>query len=181
MSAVRLSASTMPIPPVSTRSKNRSPTSIVVETRSRVTPAVGSTMLIRRLASQLNSDDLPTFGRPTIATTGRDTEDLGRREWPQKSTKGTKEGGREKIDFNPNSAWVFFCALCAFLWPLFCSVSPARVAAIDNKRRTGDVTAGVAGEEDGRRAEFLRLAEATHRDLRLERRPQVRLLRVPLL
>ena len=42
-----------------------------VETRSRVTPAVGSTMLIRRPASQLNSDDLPTFGRPTIATIGK--------------------------------------------------------------------------------------------------------------
>src|SRR5207244_1609279 len=38
--------------------------------RSRVTPAVGSTMAIRRPASQLNSDDLPTFGRPTIATRG---------------------------------------------------------------------------------------------------------------
>src|SRR6266852_1869206 len=38
--------------------------------RSRVTPAVGSTMAMRRPASQLKSDDLPTFGRPTIATTG---------------------------------------------------------------------------------------------------------------
>src|SRR5438477_11315725 len=38
--------------------------------RSRVTPAVGSTMAMRRPASQLNRDDLPTFGRPTIATTG---------------------------------------------------------------------------------------------------------------
>src|SRR5579875_3986396 len=41
-----------------------------VEIRSRVTPAVGSTMAMRRPASQLNSDDLPTFGRPTIATRG---------------------------------------------------------------------------------------------------------------
>src|SRR5262245_34552968 len=30
-------------------------------------------MLIRRLAIQLNSDDLPTFGRPTIATVGTAT------------------------------------------------------------------------------------------------------------
>src|SRR4051794_16315625 len=41
------------------------------ETRSRVTPAVGSTMLIRFPTSQLNSDDFPTFGRPTMATTGK--------------------------------------------------------------------------------------------------------------
>ena len=29
---------------------------------------VGSTMAMRRPASQLNSDDLPTLGRPTMAT-----------------------------------------------------------------------------------------------------------------
>ena len=39
--------------------------------RSRVTPAVGSTMLIRRRASQLKMEDLPTLGRPTMATIGR--------------------------------------------------------------------------------------------------------------
>src|ERR1022692_476500 len=41
--------------------------------RSRVTPGVGSTMEMRRPASQLNSDDLPTLGRPTIATWGTAT------------------------------------------------------------------------------------------------------------
>src|SRR5262249_7986581 len=41
--------------------------------RSRVTPAVESTMAIRRLASQLKMDDLPTFGRPMMATIGSDT------------------------------------------------------------------------------------------------------------
>src|SRR5438445_12488914 len=61
------------MPPVSTSSKKRPPDSTTVATRSRVTPAVGSTMLIRRPASQLKSDDLPTFGRPTIATSGIDT------------------------------------------------------------------------------------------------------------
>jgi hypothetical protein len=30
-------------------------------------------MAMRRPASQLNSDDLPTLGRPTIATTGTAT------------------------------------------------------------------------------------------------------------
>src|SRR5882757_284270 len=60
----------MPMPPVSMISQQRPPYSTTVPTRSRVTPAVGSTMLIRRPASQLNSDDLPTFGRPTMATTG---------------------------------------------------------------------------------------------------------------
>ena len=34
------------------------------------TPAVELAMLIRRPTSQLNSDDFPTFGRPTMATTG---------------------------------------------------------------------------------------------------------------
>src|SRR6266516_4545064 len=38
--------------------------------RSRVTPGVGSTIAMRRPASQLNSDDLPTLGLPTIATCG---------------------------------------------------------------------------------------------------------------
>src|SRR4051794_38743670 len=69
-SASRASESTIPIPPVSVRSKNRPPASTMDDTRSRVTPAVGSTMLIRLPTSQLNNDDLPTFGRPTIATTG---------------------------------------------------------------------------------------------------------------
>ena len=34
---------------------------------------VGSTMAMRRPARQLNNDDLPTLGRPTIATTGSAT------------------------------------------------------------------------------------------------------------
>src|SRR5438128_507365 len=63
----------VPLPPVSVSSTNRRPTGTTVLTRSRVTPAVGSTMAIRRPASQLNSDDLPTLGRPTMATTGTDT------------------------------------------------------------------------------------------------------------
>src|SRR5438132_4660684 len=61
------------MPPVSISSKYRLSAAIGVETRSRVTPAVGSTMAMRRPASQLNSEDLPTFGRPTMATTGTDT------------------------------------------------------------------------------------------------------------
>ena len=39
-------------------------------TRSRVTPAVGSTIEIRRSASQFSSELFPTFGRPVIATFG---------------------------------------------------------------------------------------------------------------
>jgi hypothetical protein len=42
-------------------------------------------MLIRRPTSQLNSDDLPTFGRPTIATRGSDTRE------PQEKTNGHKK------------------------------------------------------------------------------------------
>ena len=33
-------------------------------------------MAMRRPASQLNSEDLPTLGRPTMATTGEDTTHL---------------------------------------------------------------------------------------------------------
>ena len=73
-SSLRSSRSTMPTPPVSISSKNRawssSPSCTSEPTRSRVTPAMSSTMAIRRPASQLNRDDLPTFGRPTITTLG---------------------------------------------------------------------------------------------------------------
>src|SRR5438105_3055476 len=41
--------------------------------RSRVTPGVGSTMAMRRPASQLNSEDLPTLGLPTMAICGTGT------------------------------------------------------------------------------------------------------------
>jgi hypothetical protein len=52
------------MPPVSVSSKTRPSARTRFESRSRVTPAVGSTMAMRLPASQLNSDDLPTFGRP---------------------------------------------------------------------------------------------------------------------
>ena len=44
--------------------------SISCVTRSRVTPAVGSTMASRLPASQLKMLDLPTLGRPTMTTCG---------------------------------------------------------------------------------------------------------------
>jgi hypothetical protein len=47
-----------------------SPRLMNVLTRSRVTPAVGSTMLIISPARALSRLLLPTFGRPIIATTG---------------------------------------------------------------------------------------------------------------
>ena len=62
----------MPMPPVSTSSKNRPLCSIKCVTRSRVTPAWSSTIEIRRPASQLNRLDLPTLGRPTMTTCGTD-------------------------------------------------------------------------------------------------------------
>ena len=40
--------------------------------RSRVTPGLSSTMEIFSPASLLNNVDFPTFGRPTMATSGRD-------------------------------------------------------------------------------------------------------------
>src|SRR5438067_11636190 len=39
-------------------------------TRSRVTPGMSCTMLIRLPTSALSSEDFPTLGRPTIAITG---------------------------------------------------------------------------------------------------------------
>ncbi len=45
------------------------------ETRSRVTPGMSSTTASRRPRMRFTSDDLPTLGRPTMATTGTATAD----------------------------------------------------------------------------------------------------------
>jgi len=66
------------MPPVSTSSTYRSCRLSRWVTRSRVTPEVGSTMAMRRPASQLKRLDLPTFGRPTITTCGIPIETLAR-------------------------------------------------------------------------------------------------------
>ncbi len=58
------------MPPVSTRSKVRPRHSASAYRRSRVTPGVSSTMDRRFPVSLLNSMDLPTLGRPTMATRG---------------------------------------------------------------------------------------------------------------
>ena len=60
------------MPPVSTRANSRPDQSVVAKIRSRVTPGVSTTMARRFPTSRLNSMDLPTFGRPTMATTGFD-------------------------------------------------------------------------------------------------------------
>ena len=56
--------------PVSTMSKVRPRHSHSAYRRSRVTPWVSSTMERRRPTSLLKSMDLPTLGRPTMATSG---------------------------------------------------------------------------------------------------------------
>ena len=58
------------VPPVSTRSKVRPRHSAWAYSLSRVTPGVSSTMERRFPVNLLNSMDLPTFGRPTMATRG---------------------------------------------------------------------------------------------------------------
>ena len=58
------------MPPVSTMSKVRPRHSHSAYSRSRVTPGVSSTMDRRRPTNLLNSMDLPTLGRPTMATKG---------------------------------------------------------------------------------------------------------------
>jgi hypothetical protein len=56
--------------PVSTTVKRRPSHSALYETRSRVTPGVSSTTASRRPMMRFTRADLPTFGRPTIASTG---------------------------------------------------------------------------------------------------------------
>ena len=58
------------MPPVSTKSKVRPRHSAWAYSRSRVTPGVSSTIDSRLPVSLLNNMDLPTLGRPTIATKG---------------------------------------------------------------------------------------------------------------
>src|SRR5262245_2706670 len=58
------------MPAVSTSSNAAPPSSTIAETRSRVTPGLGSTIEMRRPAIALRSDDLPTFWRPTMAMMG---------------------------------------------------------------------------------------------------------------
>ena len=70
ISAVRPSGSSKPMPPVSTSSSTRPSSSIRCTSRSRVTPAVGSSIAIRFSMSQLNRLDFPTLGRPTMTTWG---------------------------------------------------------------------------------------------------------------
>ena len=48
--------------------KSRSPSRAAPSRRSRVTPGRSSTSASRLPTSRLNSVDLPTFGRPTMAT-----------------------------------------------------------------------------------------------------------------
>jgi hypothetical protein len=57
-------------PPVSTTVKLRPFHSASYEIRSRVTPGTSWTTAARRPRNRLTSVDLPTLGRPTIATTG---------------------------------------------------------------------------------------------------------------
>src|SRR3954447_16437349 len=57
-------------PPVSTTVNSRPAQLASYDTRSRVTPGVSSTTASRRPMMRLTSVDLPTFGRPTIASTG---------------------------------------------------------------------------------------------------------------
>ena len=60
------------MPPVSIRVNFHFCHSQSAYTRSRVTPGVSSTMATRRPTIWLKKVDLPTFGRPTMATRGLD-------------------------------------------------------------------------------------------------------------
>src|SRR5581483_3070921 len=57
-------------PPVSTTVNERPAQSASNSRRSRVTPGFCSTIASRRPTIRFTSVDFPTFGRPTIATTG---------------------------------------------------------------------------------------------------------------
>ncbi len=55
-------------PAVSTRCTGMPPSETVSVTRSRVVPGIAVTMARSRSTNRLNSEDLPTLGRPTIAS-----------------------------------------------------------------------------------------------------------------
>src|SRR5688572_8405188 len=126
----------MPMPPVSMISQKRSPCSTTVDTRSRVTPAVGSTMLILRPASQLKSDDLPTFGRPTIATIGSATTEPQeqQRRFPPRSGRGSEDRGQRAEGSMRRRGLSVLWLLFSVLW-----FSPQRIPAVHHNRRAGDV------------------------------------------
>ena len=67
MRPVRLSGADSSRPAVSITVKSRSPSRPSPSRRSRVTPGRSSTSATRRPTSRLNSVDLPTLGRPTMA------------------------------------------------------------------------------------------------------------------
>ena len=68
MRPVRLAGAASSSPAVSIAVKARSPSRARPSRRSRVTPGRSSTSARRLPTSRLNSVDLPTFGRPTMAT-----------------------------------------------------------------------------------------------------------------
>src|SRR6516225_5872148 len=74
MRPLKLSGAACASPAVSTTLNSRSPRCALPSRRSRVTPGLSSTRAIRLRASRLNSVDLPTFGRPTMATVKLMTE-----------------------------------------------------------------------------------------------------------
>ena len=68
---MRASSASPPVvsqPAVSSKVKARSPSCAGASRTSRVTPGVSSTMARRLPTSRLNRVDLPTLGRPTMAT-----------------------------------------------------------------------------------------------------------------
>ena len=67
----RPAPSSSPNPPVSIKTKGRPSQSASATKRSRVTPGRSKTSAIRRRQIRLKIALLPTFGLPTIATTGR--------------------------------------------------------------------------------------------------------------
>src|SRR5262245_32791456 len=68
MRPVRLSAAAVSSPAVSITVKVRSPSRATPSRRSRVTPGRSSTKASRLPTSRLNRVDLPTLGRPRMAT-----------------------------------------------------------------------------------------------------------------
>ena len=86
-------------PPVSTSRNSRPCHSPTTSLRSRVTPGRSSTIASRRPRIRFIRVDLPTLGRPTMATTGRPglvfmrpTARAARRAWPSVATTSTGRG-----------------------------------------------------------------------------------------
>src|SRR5262245_13844521 len=84
-------------PPVSITVARQPPNSVTPWMRSRVTPGVSRTIAFRLPIRRLKRVDLPTFGRPTIATTGSRTGAVASRRRRRPAEQAVDESPRARV------------------------------------------------------------------------------------